>query len=179
MTFLIYKKVLFSFFQPKQLSPSRSENSASYIPRPLASWYIYPPLFTSSLGDSCVISFDVFNDVIKRQVWSVVLTVFAVILVIKKYLCQQISAENVLQREHLGNLEFGKALNILFNSFCSNFSNQVARLFCCPFYRSMSRGFCILVRRRCVSARLLNAKPFSFSWNLPPNSSCIEVNLIT
>ena len=90
------------------------------------------------------------------------LTVFAVILVIKEYLCQQISAEKVLQREHLGNLKFGKALNILFNSFCSNFSNQVARLFCCPFYRSMRRGFCILVRRRCVSARLLNAKPFSF-----------------
>jgi len=58
------------------------------------------------------VSFDVFNDVIKRQVWSVVLTVFAVILVIKKYLWQQISAEKVLQREHKANLEFGKARNI-------------------------------------------------------------------
>ena len=154
-------------------------NSASYIPRRLTSRYIHPPLFTSPLGDSCAISFDVLNNVIKWLVWSVVLTVFAVVLVIKKYLCQPISAEKVLQREHRGNVEFGKARNILFISFCSNFSNQVARLFCCPFYRSISRGFCILVRRRCVSARLLDAKPFSFSCNLPLNSSCTEVNLIT
>lgn len=137
-------------------------NNASYIPQRLTSRYIHPPLFTSPLGDGCVISFDVLNDVIKRQVWSVLLTIFAVVLVIKKYLCQQISAEKLLQREHIGNLEFGKARNILFISFCSNFSNQVARLFCCPFYRSLSRGFCILVRRRCVSARLLDAKPFVF-----------------
>lgn len=108
-------------------------NSASYIPRRLVSRYIYPPLFTSPLGDSCVISFDVLNDVIKRQVWSVVLTVFAIVLVIKKNLRQQISAEKILQREHIGNLEFGKARNILSTRFAAIFQTKLHACFVTRF----------------------------------------------
>ena len=57
--FLINKKLLFCFYPTdlvlKQLSPSGSVNSAKYIPQLDALRLgIYPPLFTSPSGDSCI-----------------------------------------------------------------------------------------------------------------------------
>ena len=54
------QKVTFLFYQTdlvnlKQLSLSGSVNSARYMPRRSASQYIYPPLFTSPSGDSCIL----------------------------------------------------------------------------------------------------------------------------
>lgn len=54
------QKVTFLFYQTdlvnlKQLSLSGSVNSARYMPRRFAFQYIYPPLFTSPSGDSCIL----------------------------------------------------------------------------------------------------------------------------
>ena len=50
--FLFYQTDLVNL---KQLSLSGSVNSARYMPRRFASQYIYPPLFTSPSGDSCIL----------------------------------------------------------------------------------------------------------------------------
>ena len=50
--FLVYQTDLVNL---KQLSLSGSVNSARYMPRRFASQYIYPPLFTSPSGDSCIL----------------------------------------------------------------------------------------------------------------------------
>ena len=54
------QKVAFLFYQTdlvnlKQLSLSGSVNSARYMPRRFVSQYIYPLLFTSPSGDSCIL----------------------------------------------------------------------------------------------------------------------------